>query len=435
MLTFIANYFYTLFETPLSKHFSREGFTKYFKNIQWFTLSRFLTLLFSLTTTAIIARVLGPSSFGIFNYVLSITTVYAVIANLGIDNVVYKELIAHKEKREEILGSAIALKSITGAIAILILLFTLFYISETFYIKSLIFLFSLSFLTQPLTLLTFDFLKDNDTKYTAITQIITLFISNTAKIAVVYYFSSLSLLIFILVVENIILGAIYTYQVIYFKKRSITLQISKKEIIFLFKLALPLTLFSAFSEIYSRVDQVMLKHYIDETAVGLYSAAVRLTDIWNIVPSILFGALFPALVHASNQNEQKEYKKRNLLFGFIFVIIACIIVISTVLVSEKLIGFVYGNKFILAAPILSVYIFSLFGTFFMLLIYQELLLKDKTWFIILLPASTAITNIFLNIILIPIYGGIGAAIATTFSYNITPVVYYTYKFFQRRNEA
>jgi O-antigen/teichoic acid export membrane protein len=99
--------------------------------------------------------------------------------------------------------------------------------------------------------------------------------------------------------------------------------------------------------------------------------------------------------------------------------------------SEHLIKIVYGKDFILAAPILSIYIFSIFGTFFTLLIYQELLLKDKVWLIVLLPASTAIMNILLNMALIPSYGGTGAAIATVFSYNITPMLYYTYKLFSK----
>ena len=121
-----------------------------------------------------------------------------------------------------------------------------------------------------------------------------------------------------------------------------------------------------------------------------------------------------------------------MLFGLLFGLLAAIISLFTVIFSKSLVLFIYGKEFILAAPILSVYIFSLFGTFFTLLIYQELLLSNKTWLITLLPASTAIINILLNIVLIPNYGGLGAATATMISYSLTPMIYYSYKLFSKK---
>lgn len=421
MFTYISHHLHTLFEKIFGSQFSKEGFITYAKNMQWTTVARIITLSLSLVTTIIVARVLGPDRFGTLNYVLSISVLFSVIANLGIDNLIYKELITRKEDREVILGSAMALKYITGIIACLSLSVTLFFLQESVYIKFLAFALSLSFLTQPLLLLTFDFLSNREMKEVTYTQIITSFISNSLKVVAVLLYGSLGLFIAIIVIENIIAGSVYLY-FIQARKRTMAFLVSTKEVVSLFKLAIPLTLFSAFYELYSRIDQIMLKHYLDEKAVGLYAAAVRLTDIWNILPNIFFGTLFPAFVNTVNKNTE-EYKKRLYIFLAVMCGILGTISVVTFFISPFLIRIVYGPEYYAAAPLLSVYVFSLIGSVLSMLIIQDLFLHNKLWFSLLLPLSTAVINILLNLYLIPTHGALGAALATAISYNLTPFVY------------
>ena len=425
MFTATSHFLHNVFEKFFGRQFSKEGFITYARNIQWTALARIITMIFSLITTIIVARILGPDRFGTLNYILSLNIIFAVVANLGIDNLIYKELINRKEDRESILGSAITLKYITGAIAIGSLAISLFFLNETPYIKLLAFVLSLSFLTQPLLLLTFDFLSNKEVHYVSFFKIFTSFISNTLKIAAVFFYGSLLYFIIILVIENSIAGLLYIF---YIRKasRSAHFVVTKKETWHLFKLAIPLTFFSAFTEIYSRIDQIMLKHYLDEKAVGLYAAAVRLTDIWNVLPNIFFGTLFPAFVSTVGSDSQ-EYKKRISLFLIILAIILGFICFVTFFISPILIHVVYGKDYFAASPLLSVYIFSLLGSVASMLIIQDLFLKNKYWFTLVLPFSTAVLNILLNLYLIPSHGALGAALATVISYNIIPFGYLVFK--------
>jgi O-antigen/teichoic acid export membrane protein len=421
MLTSISRYFYTILEPLLGRHFTKDGFTKHFRNVQWVAISRILIMVLSLITTMIIARLLGPVSFGALNYTLSIVGLFGILASLGIDNVVYREITKHKEDRLEILGSALFLKLITGLTAFLSVLVLLFFIDETLYIKKIVLVLSLSFLTQPLILLSYDFLKDSEAKYVTITQIVTMLLSNISKIAVVYFFHSLVGFVFILVLENIISGFLYITQIKLIKKRVISFKVSKKYLAYIFSFSVPLVLFSAFSELYSRIDQIMLRHYLDVEAVGLYAAAVRLTEIWYMVPNILMGALFPAFIHSHDNS--LEYNKRLKIFIITLTILSLGISCVTLFLSKILTSFVYGKDFIAASPVLSIYIFSLFGSFLSFIIYQDLFIKNKLFLIIFIPLFTALLNIFLNIFLIPSYGLVGAALATVTSYNVIPFLY------------
>ncbi len=426
MITPISLFSHKIFRLFFGEKFSKEGFVLYAQNTQWLIILKVITMIFSLVTTMVVARILGPETFGTLNYVLSIVGLFAVIANLGVSTVTYRELVAHKENREVILGSAITLTLLTGIATIFLVLISFLFIQETSYIKMLILIMSLSFLTQPLTLLSIDFLKDSEAKYTTITYLITSFLSSIFKIVVVYFYASILFFIIILVLENALAGLIYLYQMKKIKRRSITFSVSKKHILLILSSSLPLTLTFAFSEIYYRIDQVMLKHYIDTTAVGLYAAAARLTEVWYLIPNILITALFPALVNAS-RNSEKEYKKRFKILALMLVVISLCIALVTWLLSKTLIMAIYGNDFIEASRILSVYIFSLLGSFISLLLLQDLFLKNKKWLIILLPASTSLINVVLNIIFIPIYGALGAAFATVISYSLVPILFFIFK--------
>lgn len=423
MVTSTSRFFLRVFKHFFGERFNEVGFITYTNNIQWFTIARIINLGISLCTTIIIARLLGPSAFGLFNYALSIVALFTVISNLGISNILYKQLTLEKESREEIIGSALFLNMITASIAIGIVIVSLIFIKETPYVKSLILLLSLTFVTYPLTLLSFDFLKDAEAKYVTITQIVTLFISNICKIIAIYYFSSIAYMAVVLILENIIAGALYAYQISFIKKRSLTFTVNRKRVRLIFSLSLPLIFYGAFSEIYARIDQIMLKFYLDTVAVGLYSASVRLTEIWYMVPNILAGALFPALANA--KNDLLNYRKRYRMLLVILTGAAGIISFVVYFTREYLIRIIYGTDFLPASPILGIYIFSLIGYFLSLLIYQDLFIRHSNkWLVALLPFSTAVINVILNIFLIPLYGTVGAAIATTVSYNIVPLTFY-----------
>lgn len=413
--------FYTVFKKVTGASFSKEGFIRYYDNLKWFSLAKIFLMSFSLITTILVARILGPESYGTLNYVLSFVGLFGIIANLGIDSVVFRELTAHKERREEILGSALVLRLITGLIAVICVFITTIFISESAYVEGLMILFSISLVTQAFTLFNFDFLKDAEAKYATITQIITLSISNSLKVIAVYFFDSLALYVLILGLENILAGGIYLYQIKKYKNRTLFFKPSKSQLSYILSLSLPLLFVAAFTEIYSRIDQIMLKNYLDIQAVGFYSAAVRITELWYFIPNIIMGAMFPAFVNVKGNKE--EYKKRVRLVFLLLSATAAVISIGIFFFGPYIIELIYGNKFIASSPILSIYILSLVGSFLSFILYQDLFIKNKLYLIIAISATTALINIVLNYYWIPLKGAAGAAWATVLSYNLIPILY------------
>ncbi len=409
----------------------KSGVLLYSRNLFWSFFFKIASLVISLGTMSIMTRLLGPESFGVINYVVSFGTIIAVFIGLGIDNLVYKKLTEEPEHRNEILSTAIVLKIIAGGAAFLALSSISFFSGETPLIKLLIVLFGITYLTQPLSLLYFDFLKERDTKTVGLIQLSTLFIASSLKISALYYTESLALFIFIQSIEALISGSLSLY-VLKRQGRPLQLTPSKKRALTFVSFLAPLTLFSVFSEIYSKIDMVMLKHLQNTTAVGLYAGAVRLTAVWYFVSFVASTTFFPALANSFNQGNSKEYLKRLGSLGLGLTITGLLISIATLILSKPLVLILYGEQFHGSIPLLNMYIFSLVGTFTLAILYQDLLLRNRVWEIVIIAAIPAIVNILLNLYLIPNHGGIGAALATVISYNCITVYFFFHLYNEKR---
>ena len=64
----------------------------------------------------------------------------------------------------------------------------------------------------------------------------------------------------------------------------------------------PLILSGVLVSIYVNIDQVMIKHMIDEQAVGLYAIATRLSTAWYFIPIAITSSMFPAILNAKYNN-------------------------------------------------------------------------------------------------------------------------------------
>jgi PST family polysaccharide transporter len=177
----------------------------------------------------------------------------------------------------------------------------------------------------------------------------------------------------------------------------------------------PLIFSSLMIMIYLRIDQVMLGQMADDKAVGIYSAAVRLSEIWYFVPMIIASSVFPSLVKSKQFGEQ-EYLRRVQKYFNLNAMLAYALVIPTSLLSHQIISLLYGDAYRGAETIFTIQIWGCLFVFMGVAREHFLLNEGMMRFILMATSIGAISNIILNIFLIPLYSGVGAAIATLFSY-------------------
>jgi polysaccharide transporter, PST family len=167
--------------------------------------------------------------------------------------------------------------------------------------------------------------------------------------------------------------------------------------------------------IYMKIDQVMLGQMSGEHQVGLYAAACRLSELWYFLPMALIANLFPSIVAIREVNRPLYYRRMLWLFSLMSAV-SLAVSAGIWWCSDWLVLSLYKAPFAAAAPILTIHVWS--SLFVFLGTAQEPwnVAEGLMRLSLFRTASGAVMNVLLNLVLIPRYGGVGAAWATLISY-------------------
>lgn len=397
------------------------GFQKYLKNTTWMMGSRILSMAISFLATLFIARNLGPTNFGQLSYAVSFIGLFSFIASLGVDSVLYRDLIRKPEERLSMFGTAFSIKFAAGLVAGIVSVIFALFLTEDDVSKTLIFILAGTFILNPFQIISFEFQSRAESKYPSVITFIVTLILNALKIGVISSGKGVIYLALILLLEPILYAILYIY--IYERKSgesTSSWSFDRRYACSLLKDSSPFIVLNAFAMIYARVDQVFIKHMIDATAVGLYDSAVRLAEVWSFVPGIIVASVYPAIVHAKEISEDL-YERRLAKLAFLLLILAIIIALPISLLASFIIKIVYGNAFIGAIPVLKIYVWANIGTFMGIFVTQYLMTENLRKILSFIAFFPMTTNVVLNILWIPEYGIQGAAYATLISYSLTPL--------------
>jgi len=148
--------------------------------------------------------------------------------------------------------------------------------------------------------------------------------------------------------------------------------------------------------------------------LGLYSAALRLSEVWYFLPVALTSSVFPALVRSKEADESRYLDRLRRLFS-LMAVIALTVAISTSLFASQLIQLVFGDRYAGAGTVLSIHVWTSIFVFWGVVGETWYLNEGLTRLTLYRTGSAALANVALNLVMIPRYGGVGAAIATLVS--------------------
>jgi PST family polysaccharide transporter len=182
----------------------------------------------------------------------------------------------------------------------------------------------------------------------------------------------------------------------------------------LLKESLPL-IFSGFAIlIFMRIDQIMLGQMIGDKEVGIYSAAVRISEIWYFIPGAIVSSVAPSIYAAKEKSESVYYQRIGQLLRLL-ICISLAIALPMTFLSNTIIMVLFGNGYVEAGPILAVHIWTSLFVFMGLATSPWFIAEGLNHVSLSKTLTGAILNIILNLLLIPKYAGLGAAIATIIS--------------------
>jgi len=162
--------------------------------------------------------------------------------------------------------------------------------------------------------------------------------------------------------------------------------------------------------IYYTFDTLLLGLMDKPAVVGWYNAAYKVIMLFVGIAALLQMAFAPFF--ASQKDNPELFKKGMAGFSMILIFLSALICGTLFLGSHDLIKFLYGDSYLTSIPIIRFLAIALFFIYLDTIFLSPLLFTGFQKYYLFSVLIGAVSNIILNLILIPIWSYKGAAIAT-----------------------
>ena len=398
----------------LKKIFNHQLVKRYLNNSLWMLLARAGWIITALTVGVMVARKLGPENYGIVNYVVAYVVMFSVIVNLGVGNLITRNLILAPERTPRIMGNYLVFKIITTILMYVCFYFSIQYIDDR-EIRKYCIIMSLGYIIFPLTSVNEYFRAFVKNQYIAFSELLTCICYNTIRLVAVLCSASL---IYFIYAESIQLLLVSIFFILFFILKCdnpLKWNFSLHEVFSLFKPALPLSIVVILGILYTRIDTLMLKYYQNYEEISYYSIATRFTENLNLIITSACAYVFASAIISGFKLGHTEYKKQLHRYYFLLISVAIILIIPSLLFGHSVIKFLYDKPFLPSVNVFYICVFTLIFSAVNTAFTCHAINENRLKTIFFISFFGILINIFINLYTIPRYAAIGAAISSVFA--------------------
>lgn len=252
--------------------------------------------------------------------------------------------------------------------------------------------------------------------------------------SIVNLFITVSIIYYLLVVRQLGIAApIYamlcsqiitaSFFILYLRKSISLFSILKNEIAVQLKFGIPSVLASTSLMVTDWGDRIILNQMLTTADVGIYSMGFRIAMLYNILIMVPFSMIWHPMMmeYRNDKNLPELFKKITYYYTLVSI---TLIMFSTFFLDDllELVGF--GDTYSLSITIIPFIMIGLFLSSLQNIFSAGLFYERKPIYFVYICLPIGIINIFLNILLIPIFNIWGAVIAGIFSrFSIALTVY------------
>ncbi|WP_129633792.1 flippase [Candidatus Oscillochloris fontis] len=386
------------------------------QNTGWLMLDRILRLLAGLLVSFWLARYLGPSAFGSYNYALALSMFVGSIATLGLDTIVVRELVRDPPAAPMILASAAFLRFVAGLVAVgLATLAAVLLRPADTTILLLTLLFSLAAPLQAFSTLDLWFQAQVDARPIVTARAIAFMLATLLKVGLLLLHAPLLAFAGIFACEALLgaIAALAAYQRSTGMLRLWRCTIAQART--LLAASWPLIFSGLLVTLYLRIDQIMLGQMVGDAEVGLYAAAVRIAEAFPLLPIAIVTSAYPSLVATRQSDPQRFAEHIRRLYALVAALgYAAALVVSVA--APWLIHLLAGPSYAAAAPMLVLLTWASLFSGLGVARSAHMNAENLTHLHPITVLIGAVANVGLNWLLIPHWGGLGAALASLFTY-------------------
>ncbi|WP_408098753.1 flippase [Peredibacter sp. HCB2-198] len=401
---------------------SNQGLKRYFLNTLWLYATQGVRLLAGFFIGLWVARFLGPTEFGIYNYVISFIAIFSAFASFGTNEQLVTELVGRPEHTQQILNASFHLRTVLGLVSILTIYIIALVTDDSakfyLYISAPIILF------QTFDLIDVYYRATVNAKTSSMIRILQILISSALKIYCIQSQAPLTYFFYIFVFDY---GSYAILIYLSYKKINdgfILLKPHIEEIRRIIFNCWPLMLMAISNNILSKLDQVLIGKYLVSTNVGYYAVSSRLVELFGTFPLLAFSSLFTAILNAK-KSSQIEYEKRLKHLSRFLRWASLLGAVFTYYFSSEIIITLFGSSFAPSAEILKIHSLNFLFLTMSIVSMHWYIAEGKNNYLMIKTVIAGIFSILINMLLIPHFGIKGAAVGSVITHFI---FYYAYDF-------
>lgn len=401
--------------------FQHSSLVKISENISWLFFDKFLKILAGLFVGAWITRYLGPSQFGVYSYAVAFVALYTPLSGLGLANIVVRDIVKNPDQKDAILGTAFIMQLFAGLFAYgLSILVIILSKPDTVQMQVLVAILSGMLLLKAWNnTLIYWYQSQVQSKFNVWSRNIALIIIAAVRIGLILLNAPIYAFAIATIGEIVLVGLALAFFYLAndgrLTKWKFKLSIAKN----MLNDSWPLIISGVAVIIYMKIDQIMLGNLTSVTQLGLYSAAVQLSELWYFIPVAIGSTFFPLIIKSRENRSGKEYNKRIQLFFDLMSGISYFIMVSVALLAPWVVRVLYGVDYAGTSAILSIHIWAFLFVSQGIARSRWLIAENMLKISMITTILGAVINVGVNILLIPQYAGLGAAWATVISYAIS----------------
>lgn len=379
----------------------------FFKNVSWMIILNMIELIISFLTGILSARFLGPTDYGVIYYTLSYVSFFSSFMSLGLNDIVTKELVNNPDSNQ-ILGTSLTLRLISGLINTILIAFLMLYITKGNLLLIMIAMLQSIGLTFQFLSITISlwYQSNLNAKIPAFISMGCLIIASIYKVLIIYFQCSVLMFSLTSIIQYLLMTIILFNT--YSKRNEGNLKFSFKLGISMLKQSGPLIIAGTLMTAYEQLDKILLGSMQNEAAVGIYSVACNLCVTWAFLINSIIKTGVPIVFSHKKDGEKVFSTYWTKLYSL--VIFSCfVIAVGLIFCSKFIINILYGAQYLDAITPFKILVVAKCFSFLGIMRDVWLVFEQKQKYSIYFSVVGILINLMLNIWLIPVIGLNGAA--------------------------
>lgn len=387
------------------------------KNSFFLCSSRIIDIASVIITTPIVARYLGLSGFGDYALAMAFSIFIKPLADFGFERIICRDISKDKKNANKYISTAVVNRVLISAFIIVAIYILLELVGFNRDLKLAIYISAISELMLSFCTIFLAVIKAYERmEYELICSFIHKIIFVSSILLVIIFDMGFLSLFYARLFSSIIFLLVSIF-IVYKQLVEFMWKYSRRITKFILKEGYPLAIFSFLLTFSFKMDVFFLKYFKGASEVALFEASHRLIMQMQFIPMAITFAIFPFLSQMSEQKNEslRSYYKKTARAFYIFSIFPIILMIVG---SEEIICLLFGRDFIASSTALKILASTFIFLVFVTLQHNMLIIKGKQILNLFSVCACFLSKALLDFIFVPLYGYIGASVATLISYFI-----------------